>query len=107
MSRKIVAIKSKSTEPFNDRLIFFNPYSNRFEEVPGGAPHGRGFTIDEVFHRVYEGQDITELVERLQEARGKAIAGSFKKSAGISKRKTNQPTILVTNRDTPRKENHE
>jgi hypothetical protein len=58
MRRKIVAFK-----PFSDRLVFFNPYSNKVEEVPGGAPHGRGFTINEVFHRVQEGQDITELVD--------------------------------------------
>jgi len=63
MTRKIVAFKSNSTMPFTDRLIFFNPYSNRFEEVPGGAPHGHGFTVNEVFHRVHEGQDITELVD--------------------------------------------
>ena len=84
MTQKIVAFK-----PFNDQLIFFNPYSNKFEEVPGGAPHGRGFTINEVFHRVQEGQDITELVEcvheMLQES-AKAGARLFKKSARRSKR---------------------
>ena len=86
MTQKIVAFK-----PFNDQLIFFNPYSNKFEEVPGGAPHGRGFTINEVFHRVREGQDITELVECVHEElleRAKAGAQFFKKSAGISKRTT-------------------
>jgi hypothetical protein len=60
---KIVAFKSNSAAASTDRLIFFNPSSNKFEEVPGGAPHGHGFTINEVFHRVHEGQDITELVD--------------------------------------------
>ena len=83
MSRRIVAFKPNPVAAaFDDRLIFFNPYSNSFDEVPGGAPHGRGFTIDEIFHRVCEGQDITELVERV------SSAGFFKKSAGISKRTT-------------------
>jgi hypothetical protein len=60
---KIIAFKWNSVVPCSHRLIFFNPYSSKFEEVPGGAPHGHGFTINEVFHRVHEGQDITELVE--------------------------------------------
>jgi len=51
MTWKIVAFKSESAAASSDRLIFFNPYSNKFEEVPGGAPHGHGFTINEVFHR--------------------------------------------------------
>jgi hypothetical protein len=63
MPWKIVAFKSESATEASDRLIFFNPYSNKFEEVPGGAPHGYGFTINEEFHRVHEGQDITELVD--------------------------------------------
>jgi hypothetical protein len=63
MRRKIIAFKWNSAVPCSDRLIFFNPYSSKFEEVPGGAPHGRGFTINEIFHRVHEGQDITELVD--------------------------------------------
>jgi hypothetical protein len=63
MTWKIVAFKSGSAAEPSDRLIFFNPYFNKFEEVPGGAPHGYGFTINEEFHRVHEGQDITELVD--------------------------------------------
>jgi len=58
---KIIAFKWNSAVPCSERFIFFSPYSNKFEEVPGGAPHGHGF--NEVFHRIHEGQDITELVD--------------------------------------------
>jgi hypothetical protein len=64
VSQKIIAVKSNSAVSLDDELIFLNPYSGSFDEVPGGAPHGHGFTINGVFHRVHEGQDITELVER-------------------------------------------
>jgi hypothetical protein len=80
MTRKIGAFKSNSAVAFNDRLIFFNPYANKFEEVPGGAPHGHGFTINEVFHHVHEGQDITELVECVHEM----LHESAKSGAGCS-----------------------
>jgi hypothetical protein len=63
MRWKIIAFRWNSALSCSDQLIFFNPYSNKFEEVPGGAPHGHGFTINEVFYRVHKGQDITELVD--------------------------------------------
>lgn len=79
MRWKIIAFKWNSHLPCSDRLIFFNPSSNKFDEVPGGAPHGYGFTINEVFHRVHEGQDITELVDAYAKSET-SLAGFFKKN---------------------------
>ena len=83
MTWKIVAFKSESAAASSDRLIFFNPYSNKLEEVPGGAPHGHGFTINEVFHRRSLPRRLTRPSpgHRPSTSRDPGVWKSFKKSA--------------------------
>jgi hypothetical protein len=53
----------KKTKVFivGDALFYWN--KGTMHEVPGGAPHGFGFTIDGEFHQVSAGQDIRPILE--------------------------------------------